>query len=387
MISNHAEKHRKNGQYPAGASKLEDDKVVPHSEEELWRLNRMWTVSLLTDGLPLSLGEGDGMRWFLQKALQGFKPNSHGTILRNHVKPLYELMRATQSRGIVPGTKYSICIDGWKCPKSAHSASNRSCVGVAAYAINNQFELEVHAVAVRRVRGSHSSETLYATVLEVLSDWGLKVEDVVSSTTDNHNTETKVSSMLRDKFGVAQMRCICHTIQLAIRDLFALVDVVKDIGNSAHELVSVLGEFGTILEALEAEQVALGKPVLRLLQDVCTRWNSTYRMLDRLWTVWPELQVILKRPLCTTNSRVSDAYSKVKDVVTDIPFLLTILAPFKAMTELMESLDGFASMMPMVSDKLVASIAKVKCFGCSMDVLVSFTRLQCSIDVSRLRCG
>ena len=74
---------------------------------------------------------------------------------------------------------------------------------------------------------------------------------------------------------------VAHTLQLCINsalDVPALQRVLsacrKLVGHFKH---SVLG-----MAALKDKQTQLGIPVHHLMQDVATRWNSTYFMIERL---------------------------------------------------------------------------------------------------------
>ena len=69
---------------------------------------------------------------------------------------------------------------------------------------------------------------------------------------------------------------------------------------------------------------------LDVIQDVVTRWWSTYRMLERLLYLRPYLQLMVRENLLHASLNLS---GEQRQVVED---LCAILAPFKQVQEKME---------------------------------------------------
>jgi len=76
--------------------------------------------------------------------------------------------------------------------------------------------------------------------------------------------------------------CFAHTLQLALHDGFLSQQSVTELMANARKLVGHFKHSSAATSRLHAIQQDIGLPNHQLIQDVATRWNSTYHMLDRL---------------------------------------------------------------------------------------------------------
>ena len=74
---------------------------------------------------------------------------------------------------------------------------------------------------------------------------------------------------------------IAHTLQLAVKAGLQLPTVVR-VTARCRKIVMHFHHSHLAQTALETKQGQLGLPPHKLIQDVSTRWNSTYYMLNRL---------------------------------------------------------------------------------------------------------
>ena len=82
--------------------------------------------------------------------------------------------------------------------------------------------------------------------------------------------------------GVPSLGCFAHTIQLCIRDGLLSQRAVCDILGIIRKFVGHFKHSSAASSRLKELQADLGLPQHQLIQDVSTRWNSTYYMLRRL---------------------------------------------------------------------------------------------------------
>ena len=71
------------------------------------------------------------------------------------------------------------------------------------------------------------------------------------------------------------------------------LDPLRDLIAAARKLVGHFKHSVAAVASLNEKQKAMNVPEHRLIQDVCTRWNSTYMMMERLaeqrWTIYAVL--------------------------------------------------------------------------------------------------
>ena len=107
----------------------------------------------------------------------------------------------------------------------------------------------------------------------------------------------RIHVLLRDnafnmKAGICMLEsstafCFIHTLQLIFKDSLFLENNISVLIAKARQTVGHFNHFSTACEKLKNIQVTLGssdlmQKTLLLVQDVETRWNSTYLMLKRI---------------------------------------------------------------------------------------------------------
>ena len=121
----------------------------------------------------------------------------------------------------------------------------------------------------------------------ILTEWNLPQCDIVAATTDNGTNIALAIEMLE----CPRFPCFSHTLQLAVEAALKLPEVAKMIGR-CKRLVPHFNHSSKSSYMLCQKQIALHHKHLSLIQDVVTRWNSGYYMVERI------LQQ--QQPLCAT---------------------------------------------------------------------------------------
>ena len=106
--------------------------------------------------------------------------------------------------------------------------------------------------------------------------------------------------------GYHSLRCVAHTIQLAIKDAFKNCPRIQDLVDKCKSIVKYFKKSGPAMNILLNIQSAhRGENVLKLLQYVATRWNSEFFMIYRL--------LELKQPMCIALSQIEEVEEISKD--------------------------------------------------------------------------
>ncbi|XP_063931369.1 zinc finger BED domain-containing protein 4-like [Zophobas morio] len=118
--------------------------------------------------------------------------------------------------------------------------------------------------------------------------------------------------------------CFAHTTNLIV------TNSLKDVNNIISSVKAIVTFFKTSHDAaqkLRTYQIQNGKTegsCLKLIQDISTRWNSTYYMLKRFLELAPLISIIL---FDNQNIKMID-----QENIAILKELILVLAPFEAMT-------------------------------------------------------
>ena len=106
--------------------------------------------------------------------------------------------------------------------------------------------------------------------------------------------------------GYHSLRCVAHTIQLSIRDAFKHCSKIQNLVDKCKSIVKYFKKSSPAMNILlNIQSSKRGTNVLKLLQDVATRWNSEFFMIYRL--------LELKQPMCIALAQIDGVEEITKD--------------------------------------------------------------------------
>ena len=133
------------------------------------------------------------------------------------------------------------------------------------------FKLQSFLICVHEFPDCHTADNIVQEINDLLSEWNLSVRGIVVATTDNGANITAGIDLL----GVLQLPCFSHTPQLAVEQALTLPDISRLTGR-CKRLVAHFNRSAKSYALLRQKQIALGHEQHALINDVVTRWNSSY---------------------------------------------------------------------------------------------------------------
>lgn len=97
----------------------------------------------------------------------------------------------------------SVCTDLWT------STSRRSHLGVNVSVIDQEFNFHLYSVACTPMEYPHDAASLSDKVKESLEKVGIRLDDIISITTDNESSAINSSRLCAGKL-TAVIGCACH---------------------------------------------------------------------------------------------------------------------------------------------------------------------------------
>jgi hypothetical protein len=153
-----------------------------------------------------------------------------------------------------------------------------SLLSITGHWITDSWERRAAVIAACSIDGSYTADNIAGIVKSLLTKWniGSKVHVFPGDNTKN------ITAGLRDA-GVPSVSCFSHTLQLCVRagqvSQRAIIDATTTCRNVAtHFSHSVLAKG----KLEDIQTTILHQPCHAIIQDVQTRWNSTFYKLNRL---------------------------------------------------------------------------------------------------------
>ncbi|CAI5678562.1 zinc finger BED domain-containing protein 4-like [Oreochromis niloticus] len=287
---------------------------------------------VVLDDQPLSVVENDGFRRLIEHLEPRYMlPNRH-FISEEAIPGKYKQVRKFISESLEMIPTLSMTTDIWSsdvCPLSLLS--------LTVHWIDSSFTMQKAVLQAKEFRGSHTGESIAAAMEEMLNAWEIPKNKVHVVLRDNASNIKKAM----DRLGVASLGCFAHTLQLVVNEGLLAQRGVCDAVTVGRKIVGHFKHSPQAYSRLEDIQMELNMSPKRLIQDVRTRWNSTYYMIKTLTEQ--------KRALCAYSAEYDLPATLSAQQWGLLEKVLTALAPFEELTkEVSASSSSASDVIPIV---------------------------------------
>ncbi|XP_071058480.1 E3 SUMO-protein ligase ZBED1-like isoform X2 [Pseudochaenichthys georgianus] len=157
------------------------------------------------------------------------------------------------------------------------SINRDAYLAVTCHFVDDSTRLNCVLLGVQPFPRTHTAENLAGVKASLVEEWGI-TDKVTGLVTDGAANMISCGRQLKLRRAI----CIAHTLHLIVNKSLDVTPVLSDIRAKARTLVGYFRSSALAKEKLESVQRQLGRPTLKLLQEVETRWSSTHHMLQRL---------------------------------------------------------------------------------------------------------
>ncbi|XP_031101973.1 zinc finger BED domain-containing protein RICESLEEPER 2-like [Ipomoea triloba] len=234
---------------------------------------------IIIDELPFRFVEAKRFRKCMFTACPRFRMPSRWTVARDCYKIYLDEKKNVSNILKSSCARVSLTTDSW----TSLQRVNYMCLTL--HYIDNEWKVHKRILNFCPI-SSHKGEDIGKAIEKCLRDWGL--DNVFTITVDNASSNDVATGYLRKKFNnlgssildgkFLHMRCIAHIVNLVVNDALKenneSICRVRGAVRYVRQSPSRLQKFK---ECIQMEKIQ-SKALLSL--DVCTRWNSTYLMLD-----------------------------------------------------------------------------------------------------------
>jgi len=228
------------------------------------------------------------------------------------------------------GNSFSITVDHWT------SIANENYGAITLHFIQN-FELQTIILSFMKHQGGCSGEELAHQLYTSLQSWGLDVKKhLVAIVSDSCSNMNKFGMIVCNDHDVQHHYCADHILHLTALKSFATDTCIEPL-KSLKALVNFINSSPQSNAKLVdcQKKISPGKKPLKLLNEVRTRWWSTYSMIQRANKLKQALLMMKRNEvMLRQQNRRQLAVSKLEQLCLDeddfntLGFLEELLAPF-----------------------------------------------------------
>ncbi|XP_072394799.1 E3 SUMO-protein ligase ZBED1-like [Diabrotica undecimpunctata] len=297
---------------------------------------------IVVDMQPLQIVENEGFKKYTNKLNPDYILPSRKKIAQM-LEDKYKIC-SLEVKEKLQGVEYiALTTDIWS------SDSQKSYISVTAHFIK---DVKLHSIVISTTELSehHTSLNIANALRTILLNWEI-FDKIVTIVTDNASNMKKA---VKDFLNKRNDFCVAHTLNLVVKDCISKNnenDRNSDLKNAAVLDVilksrAIVAHFKQSIKSsntLRDKQRQMNLDIIKLKQDVQTRWTSTYLMLDRLLRVKDPLSATLPLLDSPPSDLTSAEWLILKDCVV-------ILQPVEKITTALsgETYPTLSCIIPLV---------------------------------------
>jgi hypothetical protein len=218
----------------------------------------------------------------------------------------------------------AITTDGWT------SRATESYITITAHLIDKEWCMNSFVLQTRPLHESHTGKNIGAVLVDASKEWQLeRPHKLLPIVTDN---AANMDVAIQEAKFTPHIKCFAHTINLATQRGLQVHQMSRLLGRIRH-IVSFFHRSATATNLLKSKQELLQLPKHKLIQDVKTRWNSSYDMIDRFLEQQPAIvATLLSKEI---RQRETDLNTLSEDDVSNAEDILKLLKPMKTITTIL----------------------------------------------------
>lgn len=226
---------------------------------------------IAVDNQPISMLENNGFQRLIHTLKPKYQIPSRKYMSEVIIPEVYTKVKNVIRAEIAKAKAISITTDIWTCMNNL-----LGFLSYTAHWLDEEFELQHRVLQMQHFRGPHTADNIRSVLSDLSVSWDIDTRIHLVLRDNGPNVVKAVNDSQYVGKG-----CYIHTLQLAVKGSLKEQNVI-DVIASARKIVGHFNHSAAAQEKLTLIQKELKLPEHKLVQDVTTRWNSTFYMVNRL---------------------------------------------------------------------------------------------------------
>ncbi|XP_053324528.1 E3 SUMO-protein ligase ZBED1-like [Spea bombifrons] len=230
---------------------------------------------LVADMRPLSMVEDQGFKSMVSVLNPGYTLPSRTDFTKLVERKYQEAFQNVKHAISANDCRIAFTADIWT------SVATEAYLGITCHYIGDDWKLSSLCLTTMPLEDRHTAANIAEWIEEVAAKFEIPDKKIIAIVHDGSANIVAAVNILEDKHGWASICCTGHTLQLVINASLKHSGIQRAV-SAARGLVEHFKKSELASNKLKEKQRQMGTPEHKLLQDVSTRWNSTYYMVDSL---------------------------------------------------------------------------------------------------------
>lgn len=264
---------------------------------------------IAVDNLPLSTVEHEGFRQFCKKVVPLYTVPSRKTITRL-LDERYDALKKVYRTRFQRIQNITITTDVWT------DVSMKSYVGVTVHYLNDELKFINSTIGVIPLDENHTADYIGCSIVKLCQEWNINADQITAVVTDSASNMVKA---INDTYGRRKhLRCFAHTLSLVYPDALKATPHLIELISKIKRIVTLTKHSVVAADELRRLQMLEGKTegtTLKLIQEVPTRWNSAFYMIQRFLELKHHMHGVLLKCPTAPNMISRDELSVLAEIV------------------------------------------------------------------------
>lgn len=234
---------------------------------------------LVTDMRPLSMVEDDGFTKMIHTLNPGYTLPSRTHFTKRKYEEIFMKVKSAIN---TTTNKLALTTDVWT------SVATEAYFGFTCHYITDDWDMQSICLTTMPLQDRHTASNIAEWLEQVVARYEISPSKIIAIVHDNGANIVAAVNLLEEKHGWSSVLCTGHTLQLVINAALKSPGIEKAVG-AARCLVEHFKKSELASSKLKEKQKQMATTEHSLVQDVSTRWNSTFyrisRLLEQRWPV------------------------------------------------------------------------------------------------------